>query len=174
MAREEIAELARNSDISIGQLIAAPLKAAADAQLDLAKSTVEFIQTVGLEQDEAGMDKVRNLHFNLSAMGKDGAEKNLQIQAPLLAIVPIPNLAVEEVDIGFQMEVTSARKDSGDSSEVEGQGVQICGQVSSQAANTRATNQSAKYQIQVKARKQENPEGLSRILDLMAQAVQGL
>ena len=94
--------------------------------------------------------------------------------APLLAIVPIPNLAVEEVDIGFQMEVTSARKDSGDSSEVEGQGVQICGQVSSQAANTRETNQSAKYQIQVKARKQENPEGLSRILDLMAQAVQGL
>lgn len=173
MASKENEGLARSSDISIGELIAAPLKAAADAQVDLAKSTVEFIRTVGLEQDGTGVDKVRSLNFNLSAMGKDGAERNLQIQAPLLAIVPIPNLAVEEVDIGFQMEVTSATRNSTEGSGSESQGVSVCGQVSSQASNTRETNQSAKYQIQVKARKQEMPEGLSRILDIMAQSVQG-
>lgn len=171
MASKENEGLARSSDITIGELIAAPLKAAADAQVDLAKSTVEFIRTVGLEQDGTG--KVRSLNFNLSAMDKDGAERNLQIQAPLLAIVPIPNLAVEEVDIGFQMEVTSATRNSTESPGSESQGVNVYGQVSSQASSTRETNQSAKYQIQVKARKQEMPEGLSRILDIMAQSVQG-
>ena len=49
----------------------------------------------------------------------------------------------------------------------------VCGKVSSSAAQTRDSNQSAKYQIQVKARKQEPPEGLSRLLDVLAATVQG-
>lgn len=52
-------------------------------------------------------------------------------------------------------------------------GVVMCGQVSSSAEQTRETNQSAKYQISVKARKQQTPEGLSRLLDILASAVQG-
>ena len=51
--------------------------------------------------------------------------------------------------------------------------VAVCGKVSSSAAQTRDSNQSAKYQIQVKARKQEPPEGLSRLLDVLAATVQG-
>ena len=166
---------AKNSvtDTSISELIAAPLKAAADAQLDLAMSTVEFIRTVGMESDAGGREKLRNLSFLLKSAGEDGTERELSLSAPLLAVVPIPNLAVEEVSIDFQMEVTSTTREA---SEEKGDGscsLSVCGKVSSQASNTRQSNQSAKYQIEVKARRQDTPEGLSRLLDIMAQSVHG-
>ncbi|MGN0729934.1 DUF2589 domain-containing protein [Treponema sp.] len=164
--------------ISIADLIAAPLKAAADAQLDLAKSNVDFIRTVGIEKSDDGKEKTRNLSFTLHKTEKDGKKNELSVQAPLLAVVPIPNLAVEEVNIEFQMEVTSATKENASSSaenntNEEREGITVCGKVSANAASTRKTNQSAKYQIQVKARKQEMPEGLSRMLDILAQSVSG-
>ena len=117
-----------------------------------------------------GKTYARTIAFNLSRMGQNGTENGLCIQAPLLALVPVPNLAVEEVDINFQMEVTSASKSVAEGTGDE-QGLRVCGKVSSQAGNTRESNQSAKYQIQVKARKQDTPEGLSRILDILAQSV---
>jgi hypothetical protein len=49
----------------------------------------------------------------------------------------------------------------------------VAGKVSSNVEHTRETNQSAKYQIQVKARKQAAPEGLSRLLDVLAATVSG-
>ncbi len=164
------------TDISIADLIAAPLTAAAEAQLNLARSTVEFIHSVGIQKDSTGRETARNLSFTVQAPAKEGGSMNeLSIQAPLLAIVPIPNLAVEEVCIDFQMEVTSTSKVQ---TQVEQQEelsshVAVCGKVSSSAAQTRDSNQSAKYQIQVKARKQEPPEGLSRLLDVLAATVQG-
>lgn len=160
------------TDISIADLIAAPLKAAADAQLDLAKSTVEFIHSVGVEKDPGGRDRLKTLSMRLQRPARDGGKTDsVFIQAPLLAIVPVPNLAVEEVDINFQMEVTSTAKTQSTEQEDGGQAVTVCGKVSSGAGQTRETNQSAKYQIQVKARRQETPEGLSRILDVLAAAV---
>lgn len=179
MATEESSEMKNSvAGISIADLIAAPLKAAADAQLELAKSTVDFIRTVGMETGGDGTETARNLSFTLQRTEKDGTQNALSVQAPLLAVVPVPSLAVEEVDVEFQMEVTSAAKESTSSSAENGQdggheGITVCGKVSAQAASTRETNQSAKYQIQVKARKQETPEGLSRMLDILAQSVQG-
>ena len=176
---EESSEMKNSiTGISIADLIAAPLKGAADAQLDLAKSTVDFINTIGIEKDKKGNERTRNLSFTVNQTGKDGEKNEMSIQAPLLAVVPVPNLAIEEVNVEFQMEVTSTTKEQTSSSKEEnrkseGQGVTVCGKVSSQASGTRETNQSAKYQIQVKARKQETPEGLSRILDVMAQTIQG-
>lgn len=163
------------ADMSIADLIAAPLTAAAEAQQNLARSTVEFIQSVGIQQDETGREIARSLSFTVRAPGKEsGVMNELSVQAPLLAIVPIPNLAVEEVSIDFQMEVTSAGKVE-ETSDFEGERsshVSVCGKVSSSAAQTRETNQSAKYQIQVKARRQEMPEGFSRLLDILAATVQ--
>ena len=158
------------TDISIADLIAAPLKAASDAQLNLAQSTVEFIKTIGVEKGDNGQEKVRSLTFTLTAPKEGGGTNEMNIEAPLLAIVPLPNLAVEEVNVDFQMEITSISKANNDDRE---SGVSVCGTVTSSADQTRETNQSAKYHIQVKARRTESPEGLSRILDIMAAAVNG-
>lgn len=153
--------------VRISDLIAAPLTAAADAQFELAMRTVEFIHSVGMETDENGRTAAKNISFGVKAPSGDGdGTKEIEVTAPLLAVVPVPSLAVEEVDVGFQMEVTSAQNG--------GDGIVMCGQVSSSADQTRESNQSAKYQISVKARRQQQSEGLSRLLDILASAVQGV
>ncbi len=159
------------NDISIAELIAAPLKAASDAQLDLAQSTVEFIKSMGVEKNGDGSELIRSIDFTLESPSAGGGKNEFRIKAPLLAVVPLPNLAVEEVSVDFQMEVTlTAKTDSADDKEGE---VKICGKVTSSASQTRETNQSAKYHINVKAARQETPEGLARILDIMAATVGG-
>ena len=96
----------------------------------------------------------------------------LSLQAPLIALVSIPNLALEEVSVNFQMEVNSAVKTTENAADGSKQSaISVTGKVSSDAANTRESNQSAKYQIQVKAKKQDTPEALSRLLDVLAATV---
>lgn len=163
-------------EMPISELIAAPLEAAVEAQTKLARSTVDYITEVGLEKDRNGNDRARDLTFVVQRPGKDGGKtEELAVRAPLLALVPVPNLAIEEMDIDFQMEVTSTDKVS-EKNEEDGNGggrIVVAGKVSSNAEHTRETNQSAKYQIQVKARKQAAPEGLSRLLDVLAATVRG-
>lgn len=137
------------------ELVAAPLLAAAKAQEELSKTTVDYIRSF---TKEGRMDS-----FSVDLEGADGG---MSLSVPLLALAPIPAMAVDEVLIDFQMEVSSAQKNSEDGS------VEIEGQVSSSASNTRSSNQSAKYQIHVAARKEEKSEALSRILDLMAENLQ--
>jgi len=171
MAESEAGMKNTVNDISIAELIAAPLKAASDAQLDLAQSTVEFIKSMGVEKNGDGNECVRNIDFTLESPKAGGGMNEFRIRAPLLAVVPLPNLAVEEVNVDFQMEVTlTSKTDSVGDKEGE---VTICGKVTSSASQTRETNQSAKYHINVKAARQETPEGLARILDIMAATVGG-
>ncbi|MBQ7158675.1 MAG: DUF2589 domain-containing protein [Treponema sp.] len=159
-----------DSELSIADLITAPLEAAAQAQFALAKNTADFISEVGFEKDYKGNERIRTVRFEMTPPGNETA--SLSVQAPLIAVVPIPSLALEEVTVQFQMEVNSATKTtenaSGGNTHAE---VSVKGKVSSDAANTRETNQSAKYQIQVKAKKQEPTEALSRLLDVLASTV---
>ena len=139
------------SSIGISQLVAAPLLAAAAAQKELSKTAVDYINSF-IEDD-----KMQSTEFQFPAG---------TIRVPTLALAPIPSIAVRQVVIDFQMEVSSASQSK------DGEEVKIEGSVSSSASNTRSTNQSAKYQIHVEAGKEEKSEALSRILDLMAESIE--
>ena len=159
-----------DSALSIADLITAPLEAAASAQVALAKNTADFITQVGFEKDYKGNEKMRSVRFEVTSPAEDGA--SISVEAPLIALVPIPNLALEEVNVNFQMEVDSAVKTTEKAADGDSvSSLSVKGKVSSAAANTRETNQSAKYQISVKAKKQEASEALSRLLDVLASTV---
>ena len=49
--------------------------------------------------------------------------------------------------------------------------VNISGSVSSHSSNTRSSDNSAKYHVDVRATNHGTPEGLARVLDMMASAV---
>lgn len=106
------------------------------------------------------------------------------LSIPFLAIVNIPALMVKTVDISFDMEVKSSEshKDESsmeaalDASARAGWGpfsaeVKIHGAVASKQENTRSTDRSAKYHVQVQARDDGMPEGLSRVLDILQKAI---
>lgn len=98
------------SGLDMKNLIGAPLGAAADASVQLAHSTADFINTVGF--DKNGKTRTAVFKFNQIGKNEDGSLENqeMSVDVPLLAIVPIPNLQVDEVNILFDMEVKQSEK----------------------------------------------------------------
>ena len=163
--------------LKMDQLIGAPLRAAADASTQLANSTADFINRVGFD----GAGKVRTVAFGYQkrSVNEDGTSNldEMKVDVPMLAIVPIPNLQVDEVNILFDMEVKqSERQESAMdmSASISGSAnfgivkVSVTGSISAHQSNTRSSDNSAKYHVDVRATNHGTPEGLARVLDMMA------
>lgn len=163
--------------LEMDKLIGAPLAAAADASTSLANSTADFINRVGF--DSTG--KVRNVAFMYQkrSVNEDGTSNldEMKVDVPMLAIVPIPNLQIDEVNVLFDMEVKqSEKKDSSfdmgasltGSARIGFVKVSVTGSISAHSSNTRSSDNSAKYHVDVRATNHGTPEGLARVLDMMA------
>lgn len=192
------------SGLPLADLIGAPLGAACDAQLRLAKSTADFINSVGFTAeaaaDGAGPTKLvpRQVDFAFwrptsegVATGSSGESvanvEQVAISVPLLALVNVPSLSIKSIDISFEMEVKSAESSSEsddksmalDGSIGGGWGpmkadVKIAGSVASHRESTRSSDSSAKYHVEVKARDDGMPEGLCRVIDILQSAIRPL
>lgn len=87
------------------KLIVAPLTASADASIMLANSTAEFINKVGFDSD--GNTKNVAFTYEKKSVNEDGTTNNdqMKVEVPMLEIVPIPNLQIDEVAVPLDMEV---------------------------------------------------------------------
>ena len=157
----------------------------------MAKSTLEFIEEVGLgdEDPQTHIRKVRTANFSFSrSTDSDSPDKlkseNVEMNIPLLAIVNIPALSIDKVSITFDMEVKSSvssqtKTDKSASADANAalkigpfrMNVQIKGSVACHESNTRSSDNSAKYHVEVQASQQKTPEGLMRMLDILSSAV---
>lgn len=175
-------------------LIGGPLQAACEAQVLLAKATADFIHDVGLMEVD-GVTRARQVSFSFTRPagqagqpGEDTAlayqEEKVDLSVPLLAILNVPALSVRKVDITFDMEVKSSfsSKETEDkSATLEATAglrigpfhmdVKINGSVASHKENTRSSDNSAKYHVQVLAEDTGMPEGMSRVLDILQSAI---
>lgn len=164
-------------------LIASPLIAACEAQLMLSQTAFQYMKEIGFTDAEA--TKTRMLKFTLDRPVEtpDGiTTSQVEVQAPFLGLVPIPSLLIEHMNVNFQMEVTaSSQTKTTNKAETSmnastnfkfglfgGAKIDIQGKVSTSRENTRSTNQTAKYQVDVTARQQPPTEGLSKLMDIMA------
>lgn len=161
-------------------LIGGPLMATANANLYMAQATAKFINDVGI--DANGKVRTASFGYERRTANEDGTSNvdTMKVDIPMLAIVPIPNLQVDEVNILFDMEVKQSEKSE---SATDWGGsltgsmnlgifkVSITGNVSSHSSNTRSSDNSAKYHVDVRAGNHGTPEGLARVLDIMASCV---
>jgi len=189
-------ELVKMSDqfggLPMDQLIGGPLSAACDAQVSLARATSDFITEVGFVKDANGVDRVRMVPFSFTKFEEEAqadgtiktVEREYEVKVPFISIVSVPTLQVTEVDVNFMMEVKSsfseATKDDRQASfEAELTGrvgpfkvkVKAQGSISSSKETQRKSDNSAKYEVSVKARQSGTPEGLSRVLDILQQSI---
>ena len=176
--------------LPMSDLIGGPLKAACEANVLMAKATSDFINNIGFNRDKDGKvtdPRMVDFSYERPSKDKDGnpALDLVKIKVPILAIVPIPNLQVNNVDITFDMEVkssTSAKESDSKKGSLEASAsgsfgafkadVKISGSVSSSKDNTRSSDASAKYHVEVSAINSGLPEGLARVLDMMNQSAQ--
>lgn len=181
--------------LPMGDLIGGPLTAACDAQVKLAHATADFIKYIGFmppsDSDKDGVGATRLAHFAFTRPVADPAdpsktvEESVSLDVPLLAIVKIPSLSITKVDITFDMEVKSSfsSKETEDksgkfSADIKaGWGpvsvkVHLEGSVATHKENTRSSDNSAKYHVQVLAEDGGMPEGLARVLDILQTSIQ--
>lgn len=171
--------------LPMSELIAGPLTAVCESQMRLAEASYEYMMRIGFDGD-----RTRLVEFDLDRPSETiGGYQRVKthVQAPLLGLVPVPSLLVEDTTIEFQMEVSateSSKTSSG--SEIDtstsakygflglGGSTTVSGKVTSARENTRSTNQSAKYQVRVYARQQPPTEGMARLMDILASCTQAL
>lgn len=99
--------------LNMDLLIGGPLKAAADAQVLLSNATADFITSVCM--NDAG-DGNLNAHTENFSSDRGQVDKKQQIKEPtldipMLSVVKVPKLGIEEVDITFEREVKAPEAD---------------------------------------------------------------
>jgi len=186
--------------LPMDSLIGGPLQAAAKANAQMISANADFILKTGFQEDpnNPGQKVANMVKFsyvqNILQQEPDPTDPtkktskivptNVDISVPLLAIIPMPSLKVDKVDIAFTMSVSSSTEDtSGTDSEAGFEGsasvgwgpfkatVSVHGKTSSHSSNTRKSDNSAKYDVTVSASDSGMPEGLARVLDMMNDAI---
>jgi hypothetical protein len=169
-------------NVNFSTLIGGPLIAAVQAQAQAAQTSVNFIEQVGFDPAPSGttVRSVKNVTFQYTKTNEAGVDKNFNLTVPILAILPIPYLRIDEMTIDFTAklndmiessdETKSATDVSGSFSARWGWGrASLRASYSSSHNSSSKSTSTAEYTMNVKVRavQAEVPGGLAKILDIM-------
>ena len=179
--------------IPFGTLIGSPMTAAVEAQALAAQSSIDFIRSVGFESDgeDEQFGAVRNVTFTYKSRDVSaGVDQDVELVVPILTIVPIPFLRIEDMTIDFTSKITEelVRESKRDNS-VEAKAelsvgyksflspvkVSFKGSVSTKHSSSASTKNRYKTEhtinINVRAVQDDIPGGMGRVLDLLESAI---
>ncbi|MES2692613.1 MAG: DUF2589 domain-containing protein [Verrucomicrobiota bacterium] len=214
MAEQDLVSMAQAfTGLPMNDLIGGPLMAAAEANNQMAMTQAKYILDTGFSREPSESDPTKFIYrpimvdmqlkrpVIIPGTGEDGKpdpsktkimEVETVVSVPLITILPINSLAVDEVDIQFEMEVKSSygketsqetkEKLAAESSfEAKfGYGpfsATISGSVAYSKESNSASNEkfeksnSAKYTVHVHASQQPQPAGLRLILEQFAKNI---
>lgn len=164
-AGSDTAENYRESDfIDLDALVYAPLHALAESNSQLRASVVEAIKSMGTLR-QSGQDEcvhLNNLNIVYEQVRQEGDDgynvDNLQMQVPILSIVPITNLNVEKAQIDFSTEVKVDKDGTGQCKIM----ARIC------SPEQRESNYLPRVSYKLKIGSLAATEGIMRITDLLS------
>ncbi|MEQ8243958.1 DUF2589 domain-containing protein, partial [Fulvivirga sp.] len=200
------------TNLPFDNIIGGPMTAAIKAQSDAASETIRFIKEVGFKPpvDEsnapygsdidasngahvqpgpignADMGEVRNVTFTYKKTDVDGNEIIAELIVPILTIVPIPFLRIDEMNIDFMAKISetithnSSRSASSQSNTNFSLGyrswwspVRVNFSASYSSKHSSSSSSSSRYSsemtmnVNVRAVQDEIPAGLSRVLGIL-------
>ncbi len=182
------------SAIPFEDIIGGPLNACIDAQTQAAVSTVNFIKSVGLNttvDPKTGAEKSEAVYVYFSFIK---AGRRAVISVPLLAIVPIPYIAINTIDLSFKASITgtdstsnteeysTSTEEKNESSSRKGGGwltkkrtSKMTSTISSKK-DSKATQDStfsieATIDIEVHAGQESMPAGMAKLLEMLNSAM---
>jgi hypothetical protein len=168
------------SALPIGELIAAPLTAAIQAQASAAMSSVEFIRSVGFGDD----NKTIMVDFIYSKIKPDGTAGTATLSVPLLTIVNVPFIRILDMTIDFDFKIhqvetrdLSSTKNASLSTSAGGKFFGIGAKTELKGSYSRkedvksSLERTATLKITVRAAQDEMPAGLHEVLDMLKEAI---
>ena len=176
--------------LPIGLLICQPLIEVAKGQAELCNVYLDqlfrlaFKTMPNLEKGEAV--ETRTVKFKLNRMVVDATNGDtkpvtVEVEAPLLALVPVPAFTMEEATVNFTMEVKDSTSDKitqSDESTLQsslsawGFSTTISGKVTTSRENTRTSDKTAKYDIYARAAQQPAAEGMAKLSSIFASVIE--
>jgi hypothetical protein len=175
--------------IPFRHLIGAPLTAVIEAQGEAAQTTIQFVQQVGFSptsDDGKQWGDVRQVVFRYKKLAADGSLADTTLEVPVLSIVPIPFIRIEDVNIDFtakinELETTQVKTALSVGSEVSGSYSSWLSPVkvgfkASMSYNRTSTSDSKfekEYQMRVTVRavQDDMPAGLAKILQILEKTI---
>ena len=167
MATDLVQEL---NSLDFSNYIGGPLQAAVEAQNNASLAQVNFIKEVGFESDG---NALRYVKFKYEKTGSG----TVTLQVPLLTMLTLPAIRIEEITIDFNAKLTSVETTKVDStlgadaslSAGFGKMVSLKSSVSYKKSTSTSSNVEKTYSmaVHVRAVNDEMPTGLQRILDIM-------
>jgi hypothetical protein len=173
--------------IPLDYLIATPLMAAVNAQKLAAITTRDFI--LSFLNKEGGVTsnvytpQTVSFKLNVTDSGANPTDppvaRNVQLDVPLLSMVPVPHLRIDSLTTHFKYEISEIVKGSREQNidakldvKVGTQllpflNASLSGNVSSRSAEESTTNRSGVLEVTVHASEAPIPEGLARLLNLL-------
>ena len=173
--------------IPFSSMIGGPLNACIEAQAMAARTSWEFIKEVGLNTDEKGQKSAVMVAFSFNRGGR-----MVQLNVPLLTIVPIPYIAINTIDINFKASISASSSTASETSEHTEAGGEVNAKAKlnlglfSLQANLKANYSSkkdskataeSKYSVEstidvaVKAGQESMPAGMAKVLELLGTAL---
>lgn len=174
--------------LPMGLLIAQPFLEASKGQQALIEDYLKALDTLALQPDNNGDLKDRQtrvVEFNLSrpvqkADGTVGAQQ-VKVTAPMLSLVQVPALLIDDMSVSFEMEVKAQALDKSETAAKAkaeagykgwGFNASVSGEVSSSASASRTSDTSAKYSISVHASQQPATEGMNKLASILASVIE--
>lgn len=182
-------DIGKEMALPMEQIIGGPLQAIIKAQSLAAFETSSFIQSVGLQVPAAGVagpTTARNVSFSFNRIQapKNGEkaqkEETVELAVPLLTIVPVPFIRIEEATIDFECKVSSSTLDTSQhTADVQAEasggfwGVKfsVKASYSYQSTHKDQVDKSATLKVHVKAVQDEMPAGLREMLNILQTAI---
>ncbi|NJD04185.1 MAG: DUF2589 domain-containing protein [Ruminiclostridium sp.] len=169
--------------LPLGQLICAPIIEVAKGQAALCNVYLEYLFKLAYKNGKDGEINSITFQLNRPIVSDNGDAKlqQIQVEAPLLSLVPVPAFIMDDTTVRFTMEVKEQETQTntigtetgfGSSFSYWGFSANISGKVTTNSENTRTTDHSAKYEIYARARQQEPAEGMSKLTSIFASVIE--
>lgn len=169
------------NNIDFRKMIGGPLQAAVDAQVASALATIDFINKVGFTTPASGPRELVMVDFthkrhDVDAKGNT-VDKDVALKVPLLAMLPIPSLRIQQVIVDFNVKINSVETAStsdalGISAEIKGGFGPVSFKVSGSYQRNTAQGVEVKKEyalkVNVTAVQDEMPGGLEKLLNMLA------
>ncbi len=180
------------ASLDFDALIGGPLSAIVRSQARAAKTSVDFIQNIGFypadleDEDLAGKPVMVTFEYDKAIEQPDGTitKEPYKLAVPLLTMLPVPFIRVEEATIDFNAKINSvtsvrSKRDTafGVSAKVEVDWWWVSASLqtsySSRTSTTAAQKTERTYTmaIHVRAVQDEIPAGTGRVLDILENAI---
>ena len=176
--------------LPLGLLVSQPILEVAKGQAELCNVYLDQLFRLAFKSmpDTSKDDPVeaRVVRFTLNRTVVDAGSGStkvvpVEVEAPLLALVPIPAFTMEEATVNFTMEVkestaekTNDTTDTGFQSSFGAWGfsTSISGKVTTSREHTRSSDKSAKYEIYARAAQQPAAEGMAKLSSIFASVIE--